>query len=486
MENRKAKQKRTNIVICLILSFILALMFLPISTLSKNDYVFADSTYTTVLEDLSKDSAFSMDDYPTIEEDYSLQVIQVAESKDRELFVYVYQPSGTLRASSINISTKTGNELEYINYTLVLLNSSGILFKYKVRDFIVSTNAIRYYDISSVYRPFNSNIDTQPDNNNIITEVAYPVSKLYVVNENEGNPVTSCYVTDTVVVTDKFVGFCRYNSGYVGSPGMGLSFVKPGYDSHFVAFKTDYNIDKLYEADVYYTTQTYQYIKSKSGSIVISENEYYGDIIDNYAYLKYTDCVDLYVAHGFKGHSYSFERIQTVNEFFETEQTENIFCVGLFNVNTKTVITDEAKSELNNMQYVLRFVETEFKDQNTTYTYTKEWTTVGSVTILRLKFETDGAVYSIGVIDNKTTEAPDPVNKTITEITSNIPDWLKPILYAILVVILIGIAIPFLPYIIHGLGVVLKYLFLAIWYVLKYTAIGIYWLFAWPFYLKKR
>ena len=63
-----------------------------------------DKTATEVLEDLSRDKSFNPDNYPTKTDDYSLQIIQLAESVDKELFAYVYQPSGKakdFKASSI-------------------------------------------------------------------------------------------------------------------------------------------------------------------------------------------------------------------------------------------------------------------------------------------------------------------------------------------------------------------------------------------------
>ena len=65
-------------------------------------------TYSEVLDDLKKDTSFDPDNYPSKADDYSLQAIQLAESVNKELFVYVYQPSGKVKdfkASSINIST---------------------------------------------------------------------------------------------------------------------------------------------------------------------------------------------------------------------------------------------------------------------------------------------------------------------------------------------------------------------------------------------
>ena len=73
----------------------------------------ANVVYTNVLDDLKKDSGFKPSNYPEKADDYSLQVIQLAESSDNELFVYVYQPSGQMKklsACSINISTTINDE----------------------------------------------------------------------------------------------------------------------------------------------------------------------------------------------------------------------------------------------------------------------------------------------------------------------------------------------------------------------------------------
>ena len=104
-------------------------------------------TYTNVLEDLQRDSSFSKENYPEKATDYSLQIIQLAESSNKELFVYVYQPSGQLKglvASSINISTTINDAVSYHNYKLELLNADGVFFKYKVSEFVVKDDAVRY------------------------------------------------------------------------------------------------------------------------------------------------------------------------------------------------------------------------------------------------------------------------------------------------------------------------------------------------------
>lgn len=73
-------------------------------------------SYSGVLDDLKKDSSFKPSNYPQNAEDYSIQVIQLAESVDKELFVYAYQPSGkskNLKASSINISTTINDAISF-------------------------------------------------------------------------------------------------------------------------------------------------------------------------------------------------------------------------------------------------------------------------------------------------------------------------------------------------------------------------------------
>ena len=86
-------------------------------------------TYSGVMEDLKKDTSFNPGNYPIKADDYSLQIIQLAESVNKELFVYVYQPSGKakdFKASSINISTTINDSISYLNYKLDLLNSNGV------------------------------------------------------------------------------------------------------------------------------------------------------------------------------------------------------------------------------------------------------------------------------------------------------------------------------------------------------------------------
>lgn len=407
-------------------------------------------TYSNVLDDLKKDSSFSESNYPSKADDYSLQIIQLAESVDKELFVYVYQPSGqskNIKASTINISTTINDSISFFNYKLEYLNSSGVFYKYKVQDLVVKDDAVRYYAITSIYRPFDETIDGQASGGNTITEVECNISKQYSFGSVNGNPYVNCVDIETIVVTDKFVGFVRYPDGfklYVGA-----------CDSHFVAFNTDKPMDKLLEADVYYTTQDYSSVFVPfSGT-----SEEFGSKEGKYAYLKYTDKVEHNGGGLFAG-TYRWDRIQTVEDFINTEDRENVYHGAILDVTTSSKLTDEALNELKGKKWVLRFAETNYSLWTGQGTHGTDQTLVGDVTILRLKFETDGVTYNLGVIDNKQTGSKDPVNETEIDVELNSRG--KTILYLMMLILLVVLLAPILPYILKGIVWIISLPFKAI------------------------
>ena len=399
----------------------------------------SNTLYTNVMDDLKKDSSFKPSNYPENAKDYGLQVIQLAESADKELFIYVHQPSGQTKnftACSVNISTTINDNISFINYKLQKLNSNGVFFKYKVSDFTVKTEPTRYYAISSIYRPFDESIDKPASDGNTVTEVNYNVSKQYCFGEINGKPYVNCVDIETIVVTDKFVGFVRYKDGfklYVGA-----------CDSHFVAFNTDKPIDKLLEADVYYTMQKY------SWSVVPfqGEKETFGEKSENYAYLKYTDKVE-HTGGGLFAGTYKWDRIETTQQFIaENDLTQNVYSGAIIDVSVANKITDEGKATLQGKKWVLRFAETSYSLSGypSTGSTFENTTLVGDVTILRLKFETDGITYNLGTIDNKQTGSDKPINSEIFEIIIN--NRGKRILAILAAILLLIILAPLLPYII--------------------------------------
>lgn len=448
---RSKKLKLINLISAIFLAVLLT--FFAVFGAAGSSVVYAvESTnkeYSNVLDDLHKDSTFNESMYPEIADDYSLKVIQIAESMAGDLFIYVYQPSGqekNLNASSINISTTINDEINYYNYKLQLLNSDGVFYKYKVTDFTVLNIITRYYVITSIYRPFDKTIDNQADNGNLITEVNYEVAKQYCFSEINGKPYVSVVDIETITITDKFVGLVRYSDGYKFYPG------ECACDSHFVAFNTDKPIDKLLEADVYYTAQGY----SPKG---------FEDKKDEYAHLKYTQKVE-YNGGGFKAGTYRWDRVETVDQFIaENDLTQNVYSGAVIDVSVANKITEEGKISLQNKKWLLRFAETSYTKSVLPGTYgteyTEDLTLVGNVTILRLKFEMDGVPYNLGVIDNKQTGSSKPINteNTIVDFSDSVKR-----MFAVACLILFVIAIAVICPLIFS---VLKYLFKAVAFVIE-------------------
>jgi len=424
--------------------------------------------YSNVLDDLQKDADFYADKYIYNGEDYSLQVLNVAESNDNELFVYVYQPCSPnedLTATSIKISRSIGRNLSYKLYTLTLLNSSGCFHKYRVNNFVVSTAITRYYDISAIHRRWNEKYDKglSATNENIISETPFAVGKEFTFVSSENGIDISCKDIDLIKITDKYVGFCRYTNGR-----MPIAIIDPNrdVDGHFVAFSTDRDIDRLMEADVFYRTQS-RTLRVNLGFI---ENEKFGNIEDNYSYLKYADKVTVTpeFGYGLTYNEYTWDRIQTAEDFVATEDREYMYNGVLFNSSTEVKMTDEGLQDIKNMQWVLRFAETEYtqvvEGAGLLSPYEETQVLVSDVSILRLAFETDGVFYNLGVVDNLQSGDGNPDNYTKT--TFEMTDTFKVILAILLLIVLLIVLAPILPTIFNILFAIIKILLkVVIWVI---------------------
>lgn len=419
-----------------ILILVFCVVFYIIQNVFAPTYIsFAgEKEYSNVLDDLEKDDTFDAEYYPVVANDYTLKIIQIAESSDKELFVYAYQPCGKvdMRASSINVSTNSQANIAPRNYKLKYINSNGVFFKYVIEGITVSDAKARYYGVTSIYRLFNKDYgDKDAEHGNTVTEVPFNVSKEYRFSTINGNIATATVDIETITITDKFVGFVRYMDGfklYVGA-----------CDSHFVAFNTDKPIDRLLEADVYFTKQQYVW---QSG-LGIGTEEYFKDKTDEYAYLKYTDKVE-HSGGGLLAATYQWERIESLEQFLaENDLTQNVYSGAIIDIKVATKISDEGKGALKNKKWVLRFAETSYSLTGGLGSTTEHSTLVGDVTILRLKFETDGVTYNLGVIDNKQTGSNSPINDTETIIELN--DRGKGILIALAVILLIILLCVFAP-----------------------------------------
>ncbi len=355
----------------------------------------ATSAPSYVLDDLRKDSSFNLAEYPINESDYSLQVIQIAESTDGELLIYVYQPSGQatdLRATTIRLSQTTGSSIKPDDYNLTFLNSAGVFYKYKVEGLELRKEPIRYYDVTAIHRKWNRLFDEPAGNDNTITEVVYTVGWLWTAYTVDGKVYYEKTRTDVVEISKKRCGYVRLKDGVT------LSAIQKACDAHFVAFSTDYQIDKLLSVDVKFDYYTYDE--------KITGKEKRGETQHGFASPTYKDTVSN-DNNGLGGKKYIWDRIERAADFVARLEKQKI------------EISAEDKAEFLKYDYVLNFYETGYEvGENWAWALLTPWalpavnkssgTRVENVTLLKMSFETAGKTYNLGVVDNKQTGSRKP------------------------------------------------------------------------------
>ena len=164
----------------------------------------------------------------------------------------------------------------------------------------------------------------------------------------------------------------------------------------------------------------------------------YGDTIQNEKTLTYDEVVE-HEGDGWFAKEYSWKRIESVDEFVANEE-----------------LTETAIGELQNKTWILRFFEADYSTITGSNSFTTQSTEVSNVTILRLKFETDGVVYNLGVVDNKQSptinQGPDNENTMDWELPSwdDLPEWFVTVLMVLAIVVVLVIFGPILPYIVKA------------------------------------
>lgn len=388
--------------------------------------VMADSgeTYTSALDDLTKDSSFIKEDYKVDESNYSLEVIGISESKKYELFLYVYVPSGekyNIKATSINISQEH-KALDFNNYSLTLISEEGVFHKYLVNGLTVKVDQERYYEISSIFRYFNEELgDVNSSENNTTSEIAYKVGKSFRHTDNlDGGYDVYVEDLDLITVTDRYIGFFRYPDG-------GWFDFGEAVDVHFIAFSTDKKIDQLYEADLIYTTTP---VKK---SMTVTTTTTFGDSVVNKKTINYKNDMH-YDGAGWGAPEYTWKSIESSSDFIKSEEAGQHYSLGIFDATTTIELKPGALSEISSQEWVIRFLTTEYDFyENGSGTHTViNYTAVSDVSILRLAFKTEGVTYNMGVVDNKTTGDENPSNDpTKTDTDLELKLWIK-ILIAVL------------------------------------------------------
>lgn len=466
--------------------------------------VFADEivdelSKTDVLEDLEKSPHFIKEDYKSDIIDSSLSVITIAESVNGYLYIYVYQPSNEnlgLRATSINISTTIGSDLNYTNYLLEYVNHTQVWYKYIVTELVdnVETPVLftnpaltidRVYEISGIYREFDTTIDStvSDDNDNTINEVVFEVGKRFRFSTNSSGQVSMCIDDiELIQITDKFVGFLKYSQGILYFPFL-TGFKDYSLKSHFIAFDTDKEIEKLLEVQVFYESQKCETrMHFNFDDLVFDSYVTNEDIIKHNKVIDYNDKSYMYgsddngdtIKYGLfspQYNDYDFSCIQTVDEFykeFSNYEDVTIFECDLFDIKQSSQIKDFAQHELSKCKYFIRFANYEYEsklgDGFISDAIKVNETKVANVSLMRLKFESDGEVYNLGVLDNKTTGSNSAINTNATKITvyDSFKFFISFTLGAGIIVLLFIYCRPLLIFILKGFG----YIFKAVWWLI--------------------
>lgn len=391
---------------------------------------------------------------------------------------------GTRPASTVSeINTENEFKPKTELYGLTLVNVTGVFGKYLVKDFTVSSEKIRYYNITSIYRKWDPRIDGAQTGGQEVSEKAYPVGTLWTVGTFNGSLVYDASELEVVKVTDEMVGFRRYSEGFQWDGTYSC-------DAHFLAFSCDHKIDKLISADISFYTQKY---KTLAGSGTTYERKV-ACSRTLYDYEKGGTDSDGW----FDGGDYVWDRMTSTAEYCEDMRKQG------------STITDEEIKTLTKYDWILNFYETEYKCEaggkdvliscllplGFIWTIVNGCTTTGAlvsdVTLLRLEFETDNKVYNLGVVSDKQTGSEDPIGgekpsiitgwedfwNKIKEFFKGHSDWWVYVLAAIIVLLLLPTILGFIfPVVGQFLLNVLKHILSGLWWLIK----GLWWLICLPF-----
>ncbi len=425
---------------------------------TSRNIAYADTgVYSYVLDDLSKDENFDKNNYFVNQTDYSLSIIQVAESNDKSLLVYVYQPSAgkyDIVAKKIRMSIDGGTR--YSDYDLTLLSRNTCFYKYKVDNYVAdyTSTTVRTYKTTALFREAKEELgDTVVDkNNNTISYVSYSCPwTFYTTVNSDGKTIFGKEKDKTITVTDKYCGQLLFeNAGNDLTAGL-LGSVEYGM-LHFIAFNADITIDELYKADVAYTINVYEdYLNQVLG---VTKSNYKDKVISETRYNKTLNCETEGMYQGdFLSHKYTWKEIMSREDF-----VNNVCTASSAFFDAK--LTEKGSEEINDKQWVLVLC-------STTITQISRSTGVGNYesrytrscltdeTILRLEGKTQGEVFNLGVVDNYQTGDGVPDNEEkyavnwdyIGQWFEQFEEWFKIIGIILAGVLLVVLCIFFFPHI---------------------------------------
>ena len=444
------------------LSIIIALLAVFFVLPLSSGVAFAStSVYSDVLDDLQADENFNAEDYPVNQTDFSLTLMQLAESNDNCLLAYVYQPSAGKKdvlARKIRMSVDEGQT--FADYSLTLLSKNGVFFKYKVDNYVTdyTSTVERSYQVVQIMRFASAELgDTVVDeHNNTISYIPYAVNWSFYAINHDGELQYAKEELETVIITEKYCGQLLFSNDHITDF---LTMTQLGSQSsgmlHFIAFNTDVDIDKVCAADIAYTL-IYCH-ESESGNIITALQELFGTggnyhseyRIPYYRTSSLSSEKEVSYKGGLFGHTYTWYEIMSKDDFVDdvVSNSSAFFDSGL---------TESGVSDLNGKEWVLCFLTTEITSRDTTQgfgTWSSENTCyyVTDETILELTYLKDGQLFVRGVVDNYQSGDGVPDNyenyginaEWFKNLWEEIQEWLK-IILIILGVILICVILYFL------------------------------------------
>ena len=294
------------------------------------------------------------------------------------------------------------------------------------------------------------------------------MGKIFKVETIDGNISYDERKINTIEILNPFAGYLEFLDHQ--SLTQWFFEVYPLTHAHFIAFDTDFPIDKLKEADIFYTTQSYTFQD-------LGNKWTYGEKSElQYKPLTSEDEFDVNVSDGWFSAKFTWDKIQSSKEF-----------------KNNYTLSSEAQKELDKTKWVLVFLTTPFtrseKGSLSGHIIEEKGTRVSDVTILRLKFVTAGKTYNLGAVSDKVTESDRPSGgakdlgwldllcKWLEQVTG-VPAWVwKIIICALPFVILLPILSAIFPVFGSILSIVLKAIGTAFVWLFK----GVWWLVCLPF-----
>ncbi len=453
---------------------ILSIIMLILSVFTLCSFTTKSTLDGSVIGDLSKDKTFDVSkyDYKTYNvSDPFYELIQIAETDNDRLCLYLYQPFDNIyetTATSIIFSTDDVTDIAnapgFYKYKLKLVSEEKTLHKYVVEDFTLKNENIRYYCISNIYRTLIPEIG---ETNSTLVEKAIGISQKWCVYNYNDKLKYEMATFETVEITPIFAGSVEFKNGLtigdlVGSYKIG--------DSSFICFNVeDYVVKHIYDADIafshtlseYYYDYRYPTQDVKPiGSTTYVPKRYLSDL----------DEVS-FVGSGFLAKEYHWNRISSSEKFIKNYQEQNIR------------FSESTLEKIRSSQFVFSFYESEAKYQYNEYGYKKTFEKVSDINILRLHFlDINDNVYNLGVVMDtvEIDEIPDASGDGVD--ISEIEQVFRYVLLILGVVIVLALFGPFVPLLIKGIVTLIMLVFKFIFFVIK----KILWLVFLPFTLIKK